>query len=1233
MNFHHKKVKVKFSIDRGGTFTDVYAEYAENKSAFIKLLSEDPQNYQDAPLEGIKRILAHIGQDSSEPLDPAAIEWVRMGTTIATNSLLERKGERVGLLTNKGFADILQIGYQERPDIFDLKISKPSLLYEIAVEVNERIRPALPCEAKNETIAGINGKDYLILQKPDPDEVKEKLNLLLELGIKNIAVVFLHSYAFPAHELMVGNMAREMGFSQVSLSCQVMPMIKIVPRGDTTVVDAYLTPQIRQYLQSFQQGFKIPFKENKLLFMQSDGGLSTAANFRGSNAILSGPAGGVVGYAMTAFSKIHQKAVIGFDMGGTSTDVSRFDGEYDLVHETETAGVRMQAPQLNINTVAAGGGSRLFFINNMFVVGPESVGAHPGPVCYRKNGHLAITDANLVLGRLNPGYFPKIFGPAENLPLDLQASQDEFGKITKQINAAYTKMGRPEMTVEQVALGFIEVANQTMARPIKEISVMRGFDIKEHILASFGGAGGQHACAIARLIGIKKIFIHRYSGILSAYGIGLADVVVERQQPSSLTYSTDNLPALQKHLDKLSSQVKKELTKQGFQQADIVVKRYLHMRYQGTSNSYMVKESATDFGSTFRNTHIREFGFDLATRDIIVDDLRVRGCGKTKVNNRSQIAKHQAAPPIEYTSCFFNGEWLKTPIFLLDDLGAGFSLEGPAMIINDISTIIIEPACKMEITKFGDIAIELMSTKQLNVSDQLDPVQLSIFANLFMSIAEQMGKSLQRTAISTNIKERLDYSCAIFDRNGDLVANAPHIPVHLGSMSSAVKRQIEINRDNIQPGDIFLSNHPAAGGSHLPDLTIITPIWLDQEIIFYTAARGHHADIGGSTPGSMPPFSKRLEEEGAAIMTFKIVENEKFQDDKLREILKTSRKIEDNISDLKAQISASLKGKALLLEMVENYGLNTVSAYMGHIQKCAEEAVRSLLKGIARKHNLETGSQLQAIDYMDDGTPIKLLVSIDPHTGNAVFDFSGTGPEVEANWNCPEAVVYSAILYSLRCMIDSELPLNHGCLLPIKVIVPPASLLSPSENCAVAGGNVLTSQRIVDVILAAFQAAAASQGCMNNLTFGNKNFGYYETIGGGVGAGPDWHGPSGTHTHMTNTRITDPEILENRFPVILREFSIRKGSGGAGQFNGGDGLVREIESLAELSGAILSERRVYQPYGLAGGAAGKIGQNTLIKANGDSEDIGGKNIMYLKPGDRLNIKTPGGGGYGPPSNK
>ena len=1239
----------RFSIDRGGTFTDVYAEVPGDPGfRVVKLLSEDPAHYSDAPREGIRRILEEVtGRPyPKEGFVSSDIDWIRMGTTVATNALLERKGAKTLLVTTKGFGDLLKIGNQNRPRIFDLEIRKPELLYQQVLEVDERVRLSRSDDSQS-GIVGITGEEFLVLEKPNLEQVRNSLEKAKQGGIEAVAVVFLHAYAFPQHEQQVGALARELGFSQVSLSHEVMPMVKMVARGDTTMVAAYLTPHIRQYLDSFRAGFLDGLEQSNLFFMQSDGGLTAADRFQGSNAILSGPAGGVVGYALTTNLG---KPVIGFDMGGTSTDVSRYSGDWEHTHESETAGVRIQAAQLDIRTVAAGGGSRLFFRQARFEVGPESAGAHPGPVCYRKQGHLAVTDANLVLGRLHPYYFPQIFGSEENESLDLTGARTALQSLTNQINDEAASAGQLRRTVEEVALGFLRVANETMIRPIREVSVQRGFDIQEHVLACFGGAGGQHACALARDLGISLVFVHRFAGILSAYGIGLADLTTELQEPAAevLAQVGDFSPALPNNLaerlTELVTQAASELQEQGASSATLQVQRFLNLRYRGTDTHLMIREPDDgNYAQRFRQTYLREYGFELE-REILVDDLRVRVVAPSPSLQKFKVSTAEGpAEPIDQTLCYFENRWHQTPVFRCELLQAGHQIAGPALLLQDTSTIVIEPDCRAEISEYRDVLIHVKARTHQEVGITRDPIQLSIFGNLFMSIAEQMGRTLQRTSISTNIKERLDFSCAIFDSTGGLVANAPHVPVHLGAMSEAVRQQVRIQGDNLRPGDVLVTNHPQAGGSHLPDITVITPCWKDEQPLFYVANRGHHADIGGITPGSMPPFSRKLAEEGACLKSFKLVENGIFNEVGITQLLQApaqlsqlpgelpiagTRLLTDNLSDLKAQVAANQRGIDLLQEMVQNWSLEVVQGYMKHIQDNAEESVRMMLQELSAREELPQVGTIHAVDYLDDGSPIRLALTIDRRDGSACFDFAGTGTELWGNLNAPKAVTHSAVLYALRCLIRQEMPLNQGCLNSIEIRIPDGSLLSPSEEAAVVGGNVLTSQRIIDVILKAFRVCAASQGCMNNLTFGNERFGYYETIGGGAGAGPSWHGQSGVHTHMTNTRITDPEIMERRYPVLLREFSIRKGSGGKGEFDGGDGLVRELEFLEKLQVAILSERRSHAPYGMLGGEDGQCGRNLFLRRNGQVLNLGGKNEIQAHPHDRFRIETPGGGGWG-----
>lgn len=1203
--------KYNFYIDRGGTFTDVYATWeagSKSNHKIIKLLSVDPSNYADAPREAIRRVLYENHQldflNDTISKFPAEcehyqIESIRMGTTVATNALLERKGTKFALVITKGFADLVDIAYQDRPKIFDLNIIKPETLYQSVIEVEERI---IPYE-----------KSFKVLEQLNEDKLEQDLGKLLGQGIENLAVVLMHAYARPEHEQKIAKLAYRMGFKQVSLSSDITPMIKIVPRANITCIDAYLSPIIKEYISSFKNGFSDNLKNTRLLFMKSDAGLCDAINFRGANSILSGPSGGVVGYSNIS----ENKNLIGFDMGGTSTDVSRFDGDYELNFESTINGVTIQSPQLAINTVAAGGSSRLFYKNGMFQVGPESSSAHPGPVCYRKNGYLSITDANLVLGRLVPEFFPKVFGPKADQELDKAAAIKAFQELQKEINQDLLSKNQKELSIEEIAYGFIQVANETMARPIREISVMKGYDAKDHTLVCFGGAGAQHACAIARDLGIKEIYIHKYSGILSAYGIGLADELTEKQKPVNLILNSENKNIINKNF--------KQLIQELDDSKNYSINKYLNLRYEGTNTTFMIlEETSKDYKTRFIEKYKQEFGFNLENRNIIIDDIRIRAINKnSKLDNKERLKTNPRLNFIKEQNIYF-GKWLTAPVYLFEDISPKDSIKGPAIIMQNTSTIIVEPDSIAKINQACDLVIELDYSKKNITNIELDPINLAIFSNRFMSIAEQMGKALERTAISTNIKERRDFSCAIFDAEGNLIANAPHQPVHLGSMGHAVKCQIQ----NFKPGVTILSNHPMMGGSHLPDMTVISPVYdSNNSVLFFVANRAHHADIGGISPGSMPSFSTSLEQEGIAIKSFNLVEHGDFQESKLRELFASARAIEDNISDLKAQIAANQKGIELIQDLISNYSLETVLAYMQHIQNNAENSVRDLIHVIARSEVMKQSS-LEANDHLDDGSEIKLKITLDAKNGSASFDFSGSAGQLNSNLNCPEAVTSSAVLYALRALINKEIPLNQGCLKPITIIIPENSLLKPSEKAAVVGGNVQTSQRIVDVILKAFNACAASQGCMNNVIFGNDNFGYYETIGGGAGAGPSWHGASGVHTHMTNTRITDPEILETRYPVILREFSLRKNSGGDGKYHGGDGLIREFEFLTELTLSLLTERRVYAPYGMAGGSPGAKGENIFISKNDSVKSLAPKTELKVSSGDRLKILTPGGGGWG-----
>uniref|UniRef100_A0A8C0GYP2 5-oxoprolinase, ATP-hydrolysing n=1 Tax=Chelonoidis abingdonii TaxID=106734 RepID=A0A8C0GYP2_CHEAB len=1116
----------QFAIDRGGTFTDIFARCPGGRVRVMKLLSENPASYRDAPTEGIRRVLfpQECGTPfpPDHPLDASQIEWIRMGTTVATNALLERKGERIALLITKGFRDLLHIGNQARPRIFDL-VSPQSCLF-LCGGIGAAVCMRGPLYRGSVLSPGVTG-DSLVVQRPvDLAMLRRDLQRLLALGIRSLAVVLLHSYAWPAHEQQVGALARELGFQHVSLSSSVMPMVRVVPRGYTACTDAYLTPCIHRYLDGFRASFNQQLQDTQVLFMRSDGGLTPMGQFSGSRAILSGPAGGVVGYAITTYSQEDGQPVIGFDMGGTSTDVSRYAGEYEHVFEATTAGIRIQAPQLDINTVAAGGGSMLFFRSGLFVVGPESAGAHPGPTCYRKGGPLTVTDANLCLGRLLPHYFPHIFGPGEDQPLSQDATLQSFQELTARVNAFLASQvsgPRSPLTVEEVAMGFIQVANEAMCRPIRSLTQARGHDTSHHVLACFGGAGGQHACAIARALGMKRVFIHRYvPGSWRRASLACAGGPATPPSPPSLRSCTEG-PSC-------------------------------NLRYERTDCNLMCSAKRAP-----------------ATSDSAGRDFRVR------------LLQQVGVP------CPTRGVWAPLPPTVLG-LGLGAAAK-TTDVVRDGGGLLSLLSC-LGCGMGGCVAVgSACGTDSYGTAPSL-----ALVAVASSHPAEQMGRILQRTAISTNIKERLDFSCALFGPDGGLVSNAPHIPVHLGAMQETVQFQIRNLRADLNEGDVILSNHPCAGGSHLPDLTVITPVFWPgvPRPVFFVASRGHHADIGGITPGSMPPHSKVLQEEGAIFVSFKLVKDGVFQEEAVSEALMApgcipgssgTRNLQDNLSDLRAQVAANQKGIQLVSELIGLYGLEVVQSYMAHIQANAEVAVRDMLKGFATRYGAATHPMVvQAQDHMDDGSPIRLKVEPGSPQGSAVFDFSGSGSEVHGNCNAPRAITLSALIYCLRCMVGQDIPLNQGCLAPVQVLIPKGSILDPSPEAAVVGGNVLTSQRVVDVIFRAFGVCAASQGCMNNVTFGNEDIGYYETVAGGAGAGPHWHGRSGVHTHMTNTRITDPEILEKRYPVILCCFELCRGSGGSGRFRGGDGVIRELLFREEVVLSVLSERRAFRPYGLHG---------------------------------------------------
>ncbi|KAF2805004.1 5-oxoprolinase [Mytilinidion resinicola] len=1226
--------RIRIAIDRGGTFTDCLGIIPGRPDILIKLLSNDPANYADAPTEGIRRIL----QTATGTYVLNRVESIKMGTTVATNALLERSSTPCALVVTKGFKDLLRIGDQTRPRLFDLNIRRPETLFKEVLEIDERVTlhtatedaaPIHPLEGETYDLrTGLSGEPVRVLQQLDSEKSREGLQQLYDSGVRSLAVVLLHSYTFPDHELELAKIASDIGFTQISLSSQIFPMIKAVSRGYSATADAYLTPLTRAYVNGFRKGFVGDLEDTKgarCEFMQSDGGLVGWQKFSGLKAILSGPAGGVVGMSRTCYDLERKKPIIGFDMGGTSTDVSRFAGALEHTFESMTAGITIQSPQLEVDTVAAGGGSILSYRNGLFLAGPESASAHPGPVAYRKGGPLTVTDANLVLGRLQADYFPKIFGKGENEPLNYEGARAAFQKLAFQVNADLEASGGKTKSIEDLALGFLEVANETMCRPIRALTEAKGYRTSDHDLAVFGGAGGQHACGIASNLGIDRILVHRYSSVLSAYGMTLADLVHDVQEPCSTNLET-SLEELDQRLANLEKTAVESLAHEGVPEKLMSFEHFLNLCYAGSDTTFMIQrpESGT-FAEAFVAEHKRQFSFIMPGRDVLVEDVRVRATARSpSIEPTFTLSKHLSEfPPkpvsskkaVDSVKMYFEDGWSTAPLYTLGTLSPGDLVSGPAIILDDTQTIVVSPKSKAIILD-RHVVIELdqksaVSEITSDIANRVvDPVQLSVMAHRFMSIAEQMGHALQKTSVSVNIKERLDFSCALFSPDGRLVANAPHVPVHLGSMEQAVMYQHKLYEGKLRPGDVVVSNHPISGGTHLPDITTITPVFSadGKEIIFYTASRGHHQEIGGILPGSMPAGSVELFEEGATIVSHFLVRDGHFDEEGMTKLLlhdpaqfrgcSGTRNLADNLNDLKAQVSANAKGAALVTDLIGEHGLDTVHFNMRAITSNAESAVRAFL---LRTHAERKGEPLTAIDYMDDGTPIALTITIDPTTASAHFDFTGTGEEGYHSFNAPAAITRSAILYVLRCLIAQDIPLNEGCLRPLTFTIPEGSILNPSATAAVCAGNPITSQRVTDVVIRAFEACAASQGDCNVISFGHdgdaaySGFGFGETICGGSGAGPGWHGTSGVHIHMTNTRITDPEILEKRYPVVLRQFEIRDGSGGRGKWNGGNGIRRVYEFGKDMGMSVVSERRVVRPYGMKGGGEGANGVNFLAK--------------------------------------
>ena len=1194
----------QFWIDRGGTFTDIVARRPDGALVTHKLLSENPGQYRDAAVAGIRHLLQLA---PGAPIPVQQVEAVKMGTTVATNALLERKGEPTALAITRGFRDALRIAYQNRPRLFDRHIVLPELLYKQVVEIDERI--------------GAHGD---VVQPIDLDATRAALQQAYDSGLRSLAIVFMHGYRYTRHEEAAARIAREIGFAQISVSHQVSPMMKLVARGDTTVVDAYLSPILRRYVD--QVAGELPGVN--LQFMQSNGGLTDARAFHGKDSILSGPAGGIVGM-VRASQLAGFERVIGFDMGGTSTDVSHFSGEFERVFETQVAGVRMRAPMMSIHTVAAGGGSILHFDGSRYRVGPDSAGANPGPASYRRGGPLTVTDCNVMLGKIQPQHFPKLFGPGADEALDVDVVRAKFAELAGRIGAATGATPAPE----RVAEGFIQIAVGNMANAIKQISVQRGHDVTEYALTSFGGAGGQHACLVADALGMKTVFIHGLAGVLSAYGMGLADQSAMREKAVEQRLAHAGQAVLGDMLDALGADARADLLAQGVAPERIELVRRVHLRYEGTDSALVVLYGAEgDMQAQFEAAYKRRFSFLMPSKALVVEAVSVEALGRSDAPPESKApqVERAAAPEAAATVPMFGaGEWRDTGIFRRADIAPGDVVRGPAIIAENNATTVVEQGWQAEVTAWNHLVLTRIEAlpERRAIGTTADPVMLEIFNNLFMSIAEQMGLRLQNTAYSVNIKERLDFSCAIFDADGNLVANAPHMPVHLGSMGESIKTVMQANAGAMRAGDVYVLNDPYHGGTHLPDVTVISPVFDEAgaEILFYVGSRGHHADIGGTTPGSMPPDSVHIEQEGVLINNFKLVDGADgvLREAEARALLTgtryPARNPDQNMADLRAQVAANQKGVEELRKMVAHFGLDVVRAYMGHVQDNAEEAVRRVITA------LKDGSYRYELD---NGARIDVAIRVDRNARTAEIDFTGTSGQLQNNFNAPSAVCMAAVLYVFRTLVDDEIPLNAGCLKPLKVIIPPGSMLNPHYPASVVSGNVETSTCITNALYGALGVMAASQGTMNNFTFGNAKYQYYETISGGSGAGEGFDGTSVVQTNMTNSRLTDPEILEFRFPVRLESYEIRPGSGGAGRWHGGNGGVRKVRFLEPMTAAILSNNRIYAPFGMAGGGEGARGTNVVLRADGRVEQLGHIGKTDMGEGDVFVIETPGGGGYG-----
>ena len=1191
----------QFWIDRGGTFTDIVGRRPDGTLVTHKLLSENPEQYRDAALAGVRHLL---GVAADAPIPVAQIAAVKMGTTVATNALLERRGEKTLLAITKGFRDQLRIACQNRPRIFDMAITLPTLLHSEVIEIDERIG------AHGEIIAAL-----------DEASSEHALKAAWNKGFRSIAIVCMHAWRYPQHEIRLAAMARETGFTQISASHQVSPLMKIVSRGDTTVVDAYLSPILRRYVD--QVAAELPGV--RLFFMQSNGGLTDAARFQGKDSILSGPAGGIIGMARTAAGAGINR-VIGFDMGGTSTDVSHYAGEFEREFETAVAGVRMRAPMMAIHTIAAGGGSILSFDGQRYRVGPNSAGANPGPACYRRGGPLTVTDCNVMLGKIQPRYFPHVFGIDANQALDADVVRVKFLALAAEIGNNHTP--------EQVAEGFLHIAVANMANAIKFISVQRGHDVTDYTLQCFGGAGGQHACLVADELAMTRVFVHPFAGVLSAYGMGLADTVVMREQSLEIPLDAVGMAQAEAVLETLAAMAQAEILSQGLAETEIKINRRLQLKYTGTDSALSI-----DFGAMpamqaeFEKIYRQRFSFLMPERALIIEAASVEAIGAAETQQDVVSSVGTQAAPLAMVDMTSHGHAYHAPVFARDALAQGQIITGPAIITDANATTVVEPDWQAEVSAHNHLLLTRMRPRRVNhgrhaVGTQVDPVMLEVFNNLFMSIAEQMGLRLQQTASSVNIKERLDFSCALFDAEGNLIANAPHMPVHLGSMGESIKTVVRKNFGRMKPGDVFVLNDPYNGGTHLPDVTVVTPVFLDDEKTpqFFVGSRGHHADIGGITPGSMPPFSKTMADEGVLLDNVLLVENGVMREAHMRALLAggnhPARNIDQNIADLRAQIAANTKGVEELQRMVAHFGLATVHAYMQHVQDNAEECVRRVIG------SLHDGSFTYA---MDNGAVICVAVSINAIKREATIDFTGTSAQLPSNFNAPSAVVYAAVLYVFRMLVASDIPLNAGCLKPLTIIIPEGSMLNPAPPAATVAGNVETSQCITDALIGALGVMAASGGTMNNFTFGNDRYQYYETVSGGTGAGADFDGCDAVQAHMTNSRLTDPEVLEFRFPVRVEEHVIRHGSGGAGAHRGGNGATRKIRFLEPMTAAILAGHRIVPPFGMNGGAPGACGANWLERADGSVVPLSYSDEITVGVGDMFVLHTPGGGGFGSPS--